>query len=1663
MADGKITIDIEIDGRPLRVVMNEFKSLENAAKESSKDVGEVSKSLNEVDGKSVQKASGDLNELDSSSKKSASEIDNLSSTISDVDGKSIDGVSKELNELDSDAKNSTGSIEEVSTSISGIDGSSIDKVSTELNEVSADARTSASGLGQVSDATNDISGEPVRKVGDELKGLDSNAKASTVGISEVGSAVSEVDGKNIGAVGQEFKELDADAKSSTSGINEVDSAVADINGKSVDELGREFTELDGEAKSSVGGVNQVSEAVADVDGKNIDAVGEEFKELDSEAKSSTIGVNEVSDAVSDIDGKPVKSTSEDVADLGSGADKSSGSVRDLSNSVSNVDGSSLEEVARNAYDIEPKSQKATSGLKDIVTALGLVQLASKAFSVMSSAMDTAIARFDTFQKFPKVMDAFGYSVEQATAAQNKLSDGIDGLPTKLDDVVNTSMQMTSMTGNLDRSTDATIALNNAFLASGSSASDAARGTEQYVQMLAKGEVDLQSWRSIQETMPVGLQKTAEAMGFTGAAAQQDLYSALQAGEVTFRDFEDSLIRLGTGTGELAALAQTNSEGIATSFANLKNSVAKGLAGIMEDIDALSENVTGKNIAQNLDGLKVMISNTFNAIGIAIRATEPILKVFVISLQALGTTAQTLSPVLMGVAAAFTALKIIETVNKIITANNALITANTGLENGSILAKQRATHALMKQGLAYQAATMSEKQHMLASESTKIATSALNGVMKVKTALIGVLTGKVTLATAAQVTMAAASKALGAAITFMSGPIGIATVAIGALVAAGVGLHKWLNRSTEEGKKLGAETSKLTEEMDKLSNSVKDNVASRKDEIQHNNSTAETYKKMAEETAALAEQERISAADKKIIKDNVEELNKQYAGLNMAYDEERGLLSMTGEEAKKKIDAYSNIDNSITLQEQLVEAQKEEHMVAQKLKESTALRKEWDTQLKNGDITAREHRKNIKEIDEQEAELIQTQKTAGEEVGRLSKARQEAAAAEAEAVKNGVMDQKQFYESLSEAQKQAVDAMKETYDSLVDKASSTFDAIEQKETISLEQMKKNLQSNAEAMAEWSTSIKTLAENGVSNGVLAELEKLGPEGAKQAKRLVDETTNELGELTPEGKAQIESLNEVYTDGMREAMDSTARVANKGKDDVIEKLSLLPGDAQQSLKGKMEDANFKEIGKEIPDEVAAGVEENKEEPKKAAEGLGKTIFDSINPLDSEANAKNAGKKVTDDFTAGLNENKESAIQTSREIGFGVPKGIGEGIIETKRQASDSAKEAGEEVGKSMETSLNPLEFSLFGQNAMGGVKDGIDQGNAQIGPSMDGVKQSLIGPLQKTPEEAGTAMTGFGNSISSGVSEANSHANNGMDQMKSSFGTLNPATTSSGQQSMSSFNSEIKGGMSQADSSTQTGNATIKSSFKGLEQDVKSTSNSAMANFTSSIKKGMSNAGADVQKAAGTIGDSFSTMSSDISSKSDRAMSQMTNAFRQGTSSTASAVREMVNSASNTVRTLNESFSSAGHNASIGLANGIRASAGAAMNAAVSLANSITSTLRDAMRIHSPSRVMRDEIGRYIPQGIAAGIDKDADEVQKSLLDITDSLLSPISPEVALGLNKGSLGTGGAASVLNTSNQNTTINNDTKVNVYPTWNGKEDIVKTMQEIAWQTEIDTRGGMIF
>ena len=256
----------------------------------------------------------------------------------------------------------------------------------------------------------------------------------------------------------------------------------------------------------------------------------------------------------------------------------------------------------------------SSTFKSIAGAMGVVAIAGKAWDVVKDSMSGAINRFDTLNKYPVVMKALNYSTKDVAKSTAILSKGIDGLPTSLQDVTSVAQQLAPLTGSATKASKSAIALNNAFLASGASVADTSRGLQQYTQMLSTGKVDLMSYRTLMETMPIALRKVANSFGFTGKSAEQDLYKALQSGQITVDQLNDRFIKLNGGVNGFAQLAKKNSEGIGTSFANLKNAVVKNLANMLSAIDNGFKQAGFGSIAQVLDNMKGSINSAFQVIG-----------------------------------------------------------------------------------------------------------------------------------------------------------------------------------------------------------------------------------------------------------------------------------------------------------------------------------------------------------------------------------------------------------------------------------------------------------------------------------------------------------------------------------------------------------------------------------------------------------------------------------------------------------------------------------------------------------------------------------------------------------------------------------------------------------------------------------------------------------------------------------------------------------------------------------------------------------------------------------------------------------------------------------------------------------------------------------------
>ncbi len=325
--------------------------------------------------------------------------------------------------------------------------------------------------------------------------------------------------------------------------------------------------------------------------------------------------------------------------------------------------------AGNSVDgIGKTTKKADSSIKNILKTIAGIAAAVGVFNTLRNAVDGAISRYDTLNNFPKVMEQMGFSATQSQKAIERLSDGIQGLPTTLDDVASTAQRIAIMTGDIDGAVETTLALNNAFISSGSSSADASRGLEQYVQMLSKGEVDLQSWRTLQETMGVALNDVAKAFGFVGKSAQNDLYDALKEGHITFDEFNAKLIELSDETGGFAERALTASGGIRTAWANMNTAVVRGVTNIITAIDKALADTRLKSIQNIIETIGqsafVTLDTIANMIGPAINA-----------LVFLYDAIKPLAPVIIGLTsaiAAFMALNWMATAMSVLTLSEVMI-------------------------------------------------------------------------------------------------------------------------------------------------------------------------------------------------------------------------------------------------------------------------------------------------------------------------------------------------------------------------------------------------------------------------------------------------------------------------------------------------------------------------------------------------------------------------------------------------------------------------------------------------------------------------------------------------------------------------------------------------------------------------------------------------------------------------------------------------------------------------------------------------------------------------------------------------------------------------------------------------------------------------------
>ena len=1191
-----------------------------------------------------------------------------------------------------------------------------------------------------------VNGKKLSELANDLKRLETEARRSGQGVKNAGDGIQATGDKALRA-GQGFKRA-GDRMAEGAKLSETSSNGFRRAGEKI----KESSEI---ASNSGNGFKRAGEKIkesSDIAGRS----GDGFKQAGEKVKESSDLAQRSGDGFKQASGK-IRSASNEASSGGDGFKQAGHKVK-ASGEEAKGGGAGFKKAGEDAKAGGDKAGQGAKGFEKIKDAIKNFSVGAVAFKAVSSAMDLisqsmdkAIDRFDTLQRFPKVMKSLGHSSKDVAASTKLLSEGIEGLPTTLDTVVSTTQKLTSMTGNLKQSTKLTIALNNAFLASGASTEDASRGLQQYTQMLSAGKVDMQSWKTLQETMPYALQKTAESFGFAGASAQKDFYSALQDGKITFTDFSKRLIELNKGTNGFAEMAKKNSEGIRTSFGNIVNAVAKGIANVIAEFDKMSKAVTGKSIAQNLDSIKGAVNNTFNVIISVIRGATPVVKSLVSVLGFLKPVLDPLIATFAGVVGAVLLFKgamlglaIIKGIGSLI---GTLITSLVSLTSTSLVATGATT------GLAGALASLSS-----------------GGVFLV----VGAIAGLVSWLTQES----EASKEAKAKNEEFKRSLD--------------DLHESVNKGNEAYKDRRNEIQATAEDNERLVRKI--------DELN-----------AVENKTAAQKKELASAAE--TLNSRIEGLNIQYdkatGTINMTTDAIRKQIEIAKASAEIEAANEKMVENAkkrLEIKDKMKELEKEYQGLIEKT-DSVEEGSFSNSRIREG-AKAEFKKKYNEEVKKLQDDIKKTEESDNELTNTIVK-NNEAKAKSTEDANGRVIYSLQ---TMNEEQKKAVEMMQQEFANLKGEVQNAFQAIEQQTALSADQMTANLQKNIDAVDKWSQNLEILAKRGLDQGLIEQMKQAGPKMANQTQALVDASDEQLGrlntkwteagdkakegflrsihatgeELPPEIQAMVTAIATEFRKALaeadfetqgREVPKKTADGMRSGKGDVQQAASELTEASKQAFNNLPTEAKYS--GSQVSGGYAQGMTENQGAVQGASEGLKGAALGALASLFGEGQVKGAelGAGVGDgvlsrsDVVQGAaNTLKSNATATMNGMsadgqakGAEFGSGISIGITAGQQVAIGAAAAMNLAISAQFLTmSMNGQQYgSQFGS----GMGAGITSSQGIATGASNTMKQMINASVRSLGHDGRNAGSQFGAGVTSGVASHNGAVFNASSNLKAS----------------------------------------------------------------------------------------------------------------------------------------------------------------------------------------------------------------------------------------------------------------------------------------------------------
>lgn len=413
----------------------------------------------------------------------------------------------------------------------------------------------------------------------------------------------------------------------------------------------------------------------------------------------------------------------------------------------------------------------------------------------------------------------------------------------------------------------------------------------------------------------------------------------------------------------------------------------------------------------------------------------------------------------------------------------------------------------------------------------------------------------------------------------------------------------------------------------------------------------------------------------------------------------------------------------------------------------------------------------------------------------------------------------------------------------------------------------------------------------------------------------------------------------------------------------------------------AKMQEQGMKIPQYLAQGISDGSVSFKTAATQLGH----AINWEDLIQQVKDKGKEVPDSIAQGISSGQYAVPTSIKAVenlvtfeglkakalqgGIEVPDYLANGITSGSMKPEEAVKALSNLVSfqdmidkAGIEGSKVPTELATRVAQGQISVQAAVKQLTDAVGKESEKTAQKTSDAKKKI--ESNTKLKAPDNSATTNslkkVAKASNEASSSLKKNQTEIKKASkiPATdnTQSAKTTFGAFPKEAK------KASTE-----VKSSSKTL----KSTATKTLAANDGAAKKAGAKLGNDFAKG--------------IASKSGAAKSAGSKVAKAG-SSGASAQKS--------------SFVSVGGNLSLGLASGIRSNSGAVSAAARETVRAAVAAAKAEGKIHSPSRVMDSDVGKWMPLGMAAGIRKHTKDVEDASGEMANASVEATA--TALGIH-------------------------------------------------------------